>query len=204
MAYDIPPHLVSDRFSPPVDTVYISADKDKKSFRGGLQITTNYSPHATENATQDGIVVHIPLSVSDKYPLEISEGDHVYTHHFLCDSDTSLQLNGEFLYPMDYRWHIFCKIVDGEPVMIRDWNLIEPYNDTKDYRGDSGLYLTASQGHSGKYGIAKYINKELRNTGIKEGDLIVFNQDSDYPIEVEGELLFRMRNRDIDAVITSS
>jgi hypothetical protein len=41
-------------------------------------------------------------------------------------------------------------------------------------------------------GIIKYINKELESKGLKEGDTISFEPDSEYAFQVDGEKLYRM------------
>jgi hypothetical protein len=41
-------------------------------------------------------------------------------------------------------------------------------------------------------GVIKYINDELKEKGLKEGDTICFQPNSEYPFTVEGEKLYRM------------
>ena len=78
------------------DVVFIQADPEKNATRKltedvEIVIDTAFHPHATEYVTQEGTVINPPTKLSNKQPVELKAGDYVYTHHFLCDEDQSLE-----------------------------------------------------------------------------------------------------------------
>ena len=50
-------------------------------------------------------------------------------------------------------------------------------------------------------GIVKYINQELIDKGVKEGDEISFEPESEYEFTVDGEKLYRMFTNNITIVL---
>ena len=51
------------------------------------------------------------------------------------------------------------------------------------------------------YGIVKYINQELLDLGVNEGDEISFQPDSEYPFTIEEEKLYRMFTHNITMLV---
>jgi hypothetical protein len=49
-------------------------------------------------------------------------------------------------------------------------------------------------------GYLKYSNNELENLGVKEGDLVSFQPNSEYEYNVEGEKLYRMFTNNITLI----
>ena len=50
-------------------------------------------------------------------------------------------------------------------------------------------------------GVVRYINQELLDLGVKEGDRVSFQPESEYPFEVEGEKLYRMFTKNITLIL---
>ena len=50
-------------------------------------------------------------------------------------------------------------------------------------------------------GIVKYINQELLDLGVKVGDEISFQPESEYEFTIEGEKLYRMFTNNITMII---
>ena len=50
-------------------------------------------------------------------------------------------------------------------------------------------------------GIIKYINTELENLGLKEGDEISFKPESEYEFIIEDEVLYRMFTNNITLLL---
>ena len=49
-------------------------------------------------------------------------------------------------------------------------------------------------------GYLKYSNNELESLGVKEGDLVSFQPNSEYEYNVEGEKLYRMFTNNITLI----
>ena len=182
------------------DVVFIEADPEKNAIKTlapgvDILIDTAFEPHATETVTQDGTVLQPPSRLRGGGNVDLKAGDKVYTHHFLCDEDQALELEGKKFYQLAYQM-CYCRIREGKMKMLGDWNFIEPIEDKKKTT-ESGIIYNFTPDKEPQVGVAKHINEDMRELGVKEGDLVYFTINSDYEILVEGEKFWRMRNVDI-------
>jgi len=193
-------------FKPIRDFVFIEADAErgrKKKLEDGTEIfiDTDFNPHSTENATQDGIVRYIPTKLESGKRMELSPGDHVYTHHFLCDEENKIMVNGKLLYMLRYE-SIYCKVVPTGIQMLENWNLVEPIEeDESNYKTASGIYIKSSPDVVKQNGTMRCPSPKIEECGVNEGDRVIFTKVADYPIKIEGQTLYRMEDRDILAVV---
>ena len=187
------------------DVVFIQANPNKNATRKltedvEIVIDTAFHPHATEYVTQEGKVINPPTKLSNKKPVELKAGDYVYTHHFLCDEDQSLELDGKKFYQLHYEL-VHCIVNKGKIKMLSDWNLIEPI-EKKEQTTESGLVIVRLDNPKEPLsGTARHISKGLKDLGVKKGDKIYFSKDSDYEIIIEGKTYYRMRDRDILGIV---
>jgi len=186
------------------DRVFIQADRTKNSIKkigdSEVVIDTAFEPHAAEHVTQEGVVLEAPGRLTSKKPIEVQRGDYVYTHHFLCDEDQQVELEGKKFYQLIYEY-IHCKIKDGKITMVGDWNLIEPY-EPPDKVSPGGIILVHLEKDSEpKIGIARHTTEYIKEMGVKPGDKIYFTKNSDYEMIVEGKTYWRMRDRDIIGIV---
>lgn len=187
------------------DKVFIQANPTKnsvKKFDSGLEIhiDTAFEPHATEHVTQEGYVIAAPKKLSSGKPIEIKRGDYVYTHHFLCDEDQKVELDGEKFYQLIYEY-IHCKVENGKITMVGDWNLIEPWEEPEEVSPGGIILVNLNKPETPNIGIARHITDYMREMGVKEGDKIYFTKNSDYEMIVEGETYWRMRDQDIIGIV---
>jgi co-chaperonin GroES (HSP10) len=188
------------------DLIYIKADKNKnhtKTLQGGTEIWIDplFNRHSTELVTQDGEVVYISSKITGEYPLDIKVGDKVYTHHFLCDPENEVEVNGELLYQIAYR-SIYCVIDNGEIRMIQDYNLIEPIvEDEAEFTTPAGILTKSTPDVVKLIGIARHVCPELAEQGVEPGDKVVYRSVADYEMHIEGKTYYKMETRDIQAVI---
>ena len=199
-------HLVeSDNFRPINGVCYLFVEDNKKStLKHGtltLHLRTDYEPYHIDNCVQDGIVRHIPDNLPAEYA-NIKVGDKVYTHHFLINEKNLVEINGEPMRTIQYD-QIYCIIhSEGMLEMLGKWNLLEPIKeDESNFKTAGGLLLKPEIGNIERYGIIRYSNTELLDTGAKIGDKVTMRKNSEYEIEVEGKRYFRVHNDDILAVI---
>lgn len=189
----------SEKFQPVKDFVYIEADPEKKHYKdlgNGKKIWVDaaFNPHEKENCTQDGIVRYIPIKLSTKKEIKLKAGDRVFCHHFLCDEDNLVEVNGKKLYRLNYEM-IYCTL-NGKIKMLDGWNFVEPLEKKK----PSAIIIAPFQKKETLKGVLKHTNPSLIEKGAKEGDTIFFTRESDYEMIVEGETFYRMNNEDIIAV----
>jgi hypothetical protein len=118
-----------------------------------------------------------------KYPTLdsiLNVGDIVYCHHFLNDEGSKKKMNGEIVYELDIN-EIYCRVVDGKIEMLGDWLLVEPIE-------KKGIIVNKKEINSGhlRYGYEKY--KDAK---------VAFEKMSDYELEVEGKVYYRIRKSEL-------
>jgi len=155
-----------------------------------------------KHARQYGIVVAVPTTLSFGLKMDIKEGDKVYCHHFLASEESRVKYHEEeniFQIRCDA---IYARVRKGKLKMLNHWNFVEQKKEDKDnYMSKSGIYLKPEREDKELHGYIKYMNKEMKEWGAKVGDEVVFSENSEYDMKIEGEKLLRMRNIDILAKI---
>lgn len=193
----------------------IKAEKHKhfKKKLGDTEIIidTRWSEMETDYCTQDGIIVETPI-ISDRWnPYGLSKGDKVYCHHFLCDAENEIDVNGEKHYKLIFS-DIYCIVKpDGEMVMVSDYNFCDPIYDNEDgfvYERDEKTGVTIQKTVSGivtntnvkadtKKARIAHLSNEAKSLGLSVGDIIIYRKDCDYEIKIEGRIYYRVRTKDL-------
>ena len=192
------------------DYVFVRANPTQnavKTLAPGVEILIDqtWDPHAIHHVTQDGRVEYIARGMNKQYrddinfqKMELKVGDHVYAHHWLCNKDkmvqdTDLDKDGYGLYYIMYG-QIYCIVKDGKIKMIGEWNLIDPLETVAPKSNIPNFVTKVNSQKEPLKGVARHINAKLRKLGIKVGDVVYFDADSDYEIIIEGETCYRMEN----------
>lgn len=88
-----------------------------------------------------------------------------------------------------------------------DWEAIDPYVFVKPLEAQkktlkNGLEIMEDSYKDMKnlMGTISYSNKTLLYSGIQEGDLVTFQEESEFEFEINGEIHYRMKTNDILAV----
>tara|TARA_R110000744_G_scaffold7674_2_gene26511 strand:+ start:71 stop:649 length:579 start_codon:yes stop_codon:yes gene_type:complete len=165
-----------------------------------LYMDTSYSD--MEYARQYGTVLEVPNSLSFGMKLDIKKGDKVYCHHFLISEENRLKYHEEDNV-FKIRWdQIYCRVRKGKLKMLHHWNFVEQKKESKEsYVTTSGIYIKPEREDEESYGYIEYMNKEMKSYGVEKGDEVIFSENSEYKMEIEGRKLLRMRNLDILAKI---
>lgn len=189
---------------PMEDFVYIETDKSRKSVIKDGEFEyfndTTYNPHHKDNVVQDGIVHSVCTRAKDSYffkelDIEIAPGDHIYTHHFLTDSDNEREFNGKTYYEIRYE-NLYCKVIGEEIIMLNEWNFITPIPESIS-QSESGIILEFAQKNKLRIGKVNHLSKSLYKKGVNIGDTICFKQGREYEIIVEGNTYYRINSNDI-------
>lgn len=139
-------------------------------------------------------VISTPL----EYTGPIKPGDTLIVHHnvfkFYYDmygrQKSGKSFFGENTFVLDYdqfflfksddnKWRAHDKYCFVKPLDEKEWIL---------YKGGRSEPL---------YGTIRYINDELTALGLKEGDEVIYQPESEYEFEVDGEVLYRMFTNNI-------
>ena len=75
-----------------------------------------------------------------------------------------------------------------------------PINYIKPLESKDG-YLKKSSKYEPLTGTVKYINQDLLDKGVKVGDVVLYQPDSEYEFLVDDELLYRMFTDNITVVL---
>lgn len=197
----------------PQDIVIIKVNKKEKSEHkvAGtdivLHLPSNFREFEDDVVVQSGIVVATPMKWHKKdvfgnieevhTDVEIEVGDKVYCHHFIAheEHDTSF-IENDTAY-IDYT-EVYCKIVNGEIVMINNWNLLEIV-EKEEKKGN--LWTPHKTKEKTGRGIMAYPSKSMKEEGVVAGSEVEFLPKAVYIIQVEDKKYYRMRDEHILMVI---
>tara|TARA_R110002012_G_scaffold236152_1_gene409874 strand:+ start:2371 stop:2931 length:561 start_codon:yes stop_codon:yes gene_type:complete len=162
----------------------------------GTEFITSVSQEDHISSNRQARVVALPIS----YEGPVKVGDILLVHHnvfkfyydmygrqksgrsFLKDNLFLVDYEQFFLYKQDGEWHAHGKYCFVKPIKARESTIMK--------RGEEPLI-----------GIVKYINQELLDLGVKVGDEISFQPESEYEFTVDDEKLYRMFTNNITMVL---
>lgn len=91
-----------------------------------------------------------------------------------------------------------------------DWQAIRPFVFIKpveqETKKEGNVIVNSGESNSYKgrkrlMGTVKYPNDELLDMGVNVGDEIIFSYWSEYEFDIDGEILYKMSNKDILAIL---
>ena len=62
---------------------------------------------------------------------------------------------------------------------------------------ESGIFLETSASEVELHGRAVIINDWMKDQGVEKGDRVMWTENSEYDMDIEGTKLLRMRNIDV-------
>ncbi|QQV89717.1 chaperonin Cpn10 [Cellulophaga phage Calle_1] len=168
-------------------------------------MAVNNSIESVEHINRVGKVVSSPKGAL------VKEGDLVLFHHNICRKSWGLKgkrkpseysiTENEYYVPTE---EIFMYMSEGDS----DWKAIDPFVFVRPIESepkvlDNGLRVIEEEykGMVPLVGIMAYPNRELLDKGVKAGDKVAFQQDSEHEYMIKGVLHYKMRTNDILAVI---
>lgn len=153
---------------------------------------------AAWNTVQEGIVYSADLEC------DLCSGDKVYTHHFITEKEHMLPIEGGNYSWLEYS-QIYARIRDGKMKMLNNYLFVEPirYDNVRFKNEDSGFLTHTKSGGEfvERMGIARHISDSCRESGMKEGDFILFAKNCEYQIDIDGSKFYRMELRDVITII---
>lgn len=159
-------------------------DTDFRQFHNAMQ-------KATVVAVQDGT--------------ELKPDDVVYVHHFVLDPENKLPFKGGHYSWVEYQ-NVYCKIIDGKPVMLNNWILVEPVSaDNQQFfdKSQYGVILNMKQGsdYLERVGVLAHMGKAAAKAGLTIGDKILFGKNCEYDLRIEDKVYYRMEVRDVITIL---
>ena len=162
----------------------------------GQEIFLNPTYNPELHARQHGTV----YAVSDKIK-DIKIGDKVYTHHFLCNDTQRINfIKDKKIFEIN-KPMMYCVVRDSKVIMLSNYVFVEQViEDEEDCKTESGIWFKSSPEDVTLHGILRHANKDLIEQGANIGDKVIFSDNSEYKMNIEGKELMRMRNEDVLAI----
>tara|TARA_R100001510_G_C7630622_1_gene189534 strand:- start:637 stop:1167 length:531 start_codon:yes stop_codon:yes gene_type:complete len=164
---------------------------------GGLEFITSTSEEDFKFSNREAEVISVPLN----YKGEIEKGDVLLVHHnvfkFYNDMKGRRQSGRSFFkddlfFIEDEQFYMYKK--NGKWKAHGKNCFVKPSAVKKSFIDKPGEYEPLM-------GTVKYINEELIKLGVKEGDEISFQPESEYEFRVDDEILYRMFTNNITFIM---
>jgi len=162
---------------------------------GDKTLIINTSIENAKDVNRIGVVVSLPLN----YEGNIQIGDQVVIQHniFRTYFDGQGKTRESDSYIKDKLFQvlpeqIFLIFRGEETISVDNFVFIEPIIEEKKWIGTTELEHV---------GIVKYSNRILEAQGVFVGDKIAFKSDSEYSFDIKGIKLYRIRTRNILAIL---
>ena len=153
---------------------------------------TSYDP--MKLARQYGTVYKTPtLDTSDA---GIQEGDKVWFHHFIATPTNHVSHADKDNIYQAYLEQIYLIERKGEYIPVGVWNFMEQEMKEAEM-SESGIFLDYSPSEVEFHGTAILINDWVKDQGVEVGDRVMWSENSEYEMDIDGRKLLRMRNVDI-------
>lgn len=165
-----------------------------------MYLDSSYDPMMF--ARQYGEVVIAPEKLSSNF-MDVKLGDKIYFHHFVADKKNQMveDEDGNYILQVDAS-EIYCAVRDGKVIMQNFWCFVEQKMESEEnYKTNSGIFLKSTVDTEDLRGYLRHANQEILDYGAKLDDEVIFTENSEYRMNIEGKELLRMRNVDILAVV---
>lgn len=199
----------------PRDIVLVSTPRkynNEIEIEGGkvLWLDTSYRPQ--HHVSISGNVEAVPglLTPSHyahgKSTMDLQVGDKVYFNYLTIHPENLMWHNDKEYYQVGY-FDIFCYLRDGEMHMTNSWVFVEPMeNEAGSHYGNSSIIIPEAYRKKPNYKVGKlrHIGKALKGAPeleAKEGDYVIYRKNSDFANEIEGEVMYTMKQKDLYAII---
>ena len=164
---------------------------------GEVEFITSVSQEDHTSSNRFAEVIETPINY--KGPVQV--GDMLLVHHnvfkfyydmygrqksgrsYFKDDLFFVDESQFYMYKRNGKWSAYGKYCFVEPVEVKDFFI---------HKGVKSEPLV---------GKVKYINQELLDMGVKEGDEVSFRPDSEYEFIVEDEVMYRMYTQNITMVL---
>tara|TARA_R110002012_G_scaffold156245_4_gene317129 strand:- start:520 stop:1170 length:651 start_codon:yes stop_codon:yes gene_type:complete len=172
-------------------------------------------------ARQYGIVYEEPGWLPEGLDFDVKKGDKIYFHHLVTAAKSGVTIDKKFedesgqqhksqnlvewvddenVYKVHWQ-QIYARVRDGKLKMLHHWNFVkQKTEDEESIKTKSGIFIKPEVEDITLHGNIVYMNDWLKDQGVNEGDEVIFSENSEYDMKIEGEKLLRMRNEDILAL----
>lgn len=164
------------------------------NMRGELVISTSKEDHLT--SMREAVVIATPIG----YEGPIEPGDLIIVHHntFKYYYDMRGRERSAWNYFRDNLFFVEDPYAYKKPGA--DWIGIGRYVFVEPVENDYKTILTVDT-EKPLIGKIKYVNDQILELGIKEGDTVSFEPESEYPFTIDGKKVYRMYTKNITMLL---
>jgi co-chaperonin GroES (HSP10) len=175
------------------------------TLNNGLEVMVNNTIDSVEHINRIGKILSSPKGTV------ASEGDMLLFHHNICRDSwgfkgakrRSMFLIKDNIYFVPAPEIFMMKKADSDT-----WEALDPYVFIKPIEAPKHTLANGLEVIQNDYndmdesvGIVSYVNNSLREQGVKNGDLITFEEYSQHEYTIDGELYYKMQTSDILAIV---
>ena len=169
--------------------------KETIKTESGLELYIDTKFNEFKHRTTEGEVVAVP----HKYETGVEPGDTLYFHHLVVINEGQPLTGEDKNYTVKYSPDItinnqaiaYKSKRTSEVKTLAGWSLLEP--DKKDDPGPEGtIKVVTFKEDPVLTGIVSFDSPELRELGVKKGDVVGFQKNMDYRIVIDGKEYYRI------------
>lgn len=171
----------------------------------GTQFAINNSIDTVKEINRVGKVIDAPKGSI------VEEGDMLLFHHNICRESWGVKgkkrksifsITDDTFYVPATEIFMYMKKGTDKWTAAAPFVFIEPIPaEAKQLSNGLTVEEDSYKGMKPLVGRVAYANDQLLSKGVKEGDVIAFQQDSEHEYEIKGNLYYKMKNRDILAIL---
>ena len=171
------------------------------------RMSEDFIPEDSSYIPHKGKIISKPRSISRKGIAaglsldELTEGDTVYINHLAVNPERKLTDGNYFLSVVrdmvgSITSHFIAKEVDGELFPVFDWNIFKPVINKYEH---TTLIIPDYLKERKREDILEIVQPSTfsKSQGINPGDKLVVNPDAIYPIKIDDEDVWFVRNENI-------
>lgn len=157
-----------------------------------------------KNRKMEAEVVAIP----EKYKTNVKVGDTLYFHHHVVIAGNGRgQVVKDDIYYIRFnpnnghacQAYAFKCQDTGEVELISDWIFLVPEEQKNEEVTESGIVVSTKKPKYNQFGYVLYDSPRVQELGLKSGDKVMIMKNTDYEMEVDGQILYRVHMDDIYA-----
>ena len=109
-------------------------------------------------------------------------------------------IDKENIYKVHWK-QMYARVRGGKLKMLHHWNFVEQKKESEDsIKTKSGIFTKPEVEDITLHGNILHMNGWLKEQGVNIGDEVIFSENSEYEMTIEGKKMLRMRNEDILAL----
>lgn len=186
-------------------TVFFIVEVDEdynnvKKLKNGMELAVNNTIDSVKHINRVGEIVSAPKGSNAQ------KGDRVLFHHNICRRSWDRGRKRKSVF--NIKGNIYYVPVTEIYLIQRgdsdQWEAIDPYVFVRPLEAKYRMLPNGMKVMEDSYkemkdlvGVVSYPSKTLEALGIEKGDMIGFEQDSEFEFEVMGEIHYRMKTEDV-------